>query len=85
MSDRETEREYEAGELQKVKAAEDATRKNIDAVIAHANETRALLRQAEDKIKTLERTVLTFENLLGQFQSQIGAIHAKILGGGPTT
>ena len=68
-----------------MKATEDATRKNVNAVVEHSNETRRMLRELEAKYSVLERTVLTQNSLIAQFQSQIGFLNAKVLGGGPTS
>ena len=71
-------------ELHMMKATEDATRKNVSAILEHSNETRRLYRELEAKYVILERTVLTQNALIDQFRSQIGFLNAKVLGGGPT-
>ena len=72
-------------ELHMMKATEDAVRKNVQAILEHGNDTRRMFRDLEAKVEVLERTILTQNGLLKQYQAQIGFLNAKVLGGGPTS
>jgi TolA-binding protein len=71
-------------DLHLAKAAEDATRKNVMAVVEHSNETRAMLRQLETQVEFLARQVATMQGTLGNTQHQLAILQAKVHGTGPT-
>ena len=73
-----------AKELHSIKGVEDVMRKNAQANVDYSKETRLLLRNMEAKIATLEGLVMTNNALVAHMQQQIGILHARTLGGGPT-
>lgn len=72
----------EAGEKELRKVFEDVTTRNVTAVVDHSNETRKLIRELEDKIKSLENMVLNQQQLVAEMRSQLAFVQAKIYAGG---
>ena len=59
--------------------------KNIKSVVAHGNETRKLLREAENKVNILQGIVMTQNGQIKNMNEQINALRAKIYTGGATS
>jgi len=67
----------EAGEKELRKAFEEVSNKNIRATITHSNETRKLLRAAEERIKLLEEKILQIYERFDVVQKQIVQLQMK--------
>lgn len=64
---------------------EEATRRNVKAMIAHGNETRTLVRSMETKIQALENTVQSYKILLEQYNKQLAALQQQFYLKGSTS
>ena len=67
----------EAGEKELRKAFEEVSNRNIKATISHSNETRKLLRAAEERIKLLENKLIEFEKRFDIINKQIVQLQMK--------
>jgi hypothetical protein len=65
-------------------AAEDVTRRNIQAGIDYSKETRLLVRELSDRVEFLVREVATLRGLNETQNAQIGFLRSQVLGGGRT-
>jgi len=72
----------EAGELEVKKAFEETTSRNVKACVAHANETRRLLRDIEKKIQDLDNLIRSKDAEIENLKSQISKIQQKLYSGG---
>jgi hypothetical protein len=69
------------------KAAEDAMRKNVLAVVEHANAMKQHMEDVEERMVVVENNLQTIWELIegqGGFRQQMGMMRAQILGGGAT-
>lgn len=71
-------------DLGAMKATEDATRKNIQAILDYSKQTRVITKTNTEQVAFLSRKVDTLEALLDTQRLQIAALRAQVLGGGRT-
>lgn len=67
----------ESGELELRKVFEEVTTKNVKTVIQFSQDTRKLLREAQEEIKHLRNVILNREEQLSQLQQQVGQLLQK--------
>jgi hypothetical protein len=84
MSD-EQERKVQAGELEKVQAAEEVTRRNVTAVIQHANETRKMVLELKLMVDTLQNNMLNLKKLHDQQRHQLALLQQQFYLRGTTS
>jgi hypothetical protein len=84
MSD-EQERKVQAGELEKVQAAEEVTRRNVTAVIQHANETRKMVLELKLMVDTLQNNMLNLKKLHDQQRHQLALLQQQFYQRGTTS
>ncbi len=68
----------EAGELELRKVFEETTTRNVQAILVHANETRKLLRELEEKVKNLDNLVRSKDEVIETLKKQISNIQQKL-------
>lgn len=68
----------EAGEKEVGLAFEEATRKNVQAVIEHGNKTREMVQEFETKISTLQNMVVGFREELDNIKKQLALLLGKV-------
>lgn len=64
------------------KVHEETNTKNITACIAHANQTRKLVRELKEEVAGYKATVVEYEKKLEQLQTQITNLQKKLYQGG---
>ena len=72
----------ETGEKELRKAFEETSTRNINAAIAHGNETRKLTRTLEDRVKLLEEKEIQNKNTIEELRKQIQTLQIKLYTGG---
>ena len=72
----------EAGEKEIRKAFEDVTTNNVKATVTHSNETRRLLRVAEEKVVSLDGLVRQQQQDIAAIRQQLSTIQAIVFRGG---
>lgn len=77
-------RSIKPGEAQVVLASEEVQRRNIQSMMGHGNETRKLVRELEGKVKKLEQSLNSQNQIIANLQIQLAGIHAKLARGGTT-
>ena len=63
----------------------EVNRKNILAIKQHADVTRELLREDQNKVKQLENLILEQKNRLDLLQKQVQILQVKSFSGGATS
>lgn len=72
----------EAGEKELRKAFEEVTKGNVQAAVAHANETRKLLREVQEENQRLNNNIEMLRKHLEQTRIiMVQALQAKFSGG----
>jgi len=71
-----------SGDKELRKAFEETATRNIKANVEHSNDTRALVRQLEEKVALLEGYIKQYDEKLEQLQKQITHIQTKVFSGG---
>lgn len=64
----------QAGEFEARKAFEETTTHNVRLCVAHANDTRVIVRELEEKITNLQNTILSKTTQIEQMQKQIAGL-----------
>lgn len=64
------------------KGFEDVTTNNVRAAVAHSNDSRKLIRELEDKVKSLDGEIRSFNSTIELMQKQIALLQAKLYAGG---
>lgn len=72
----------EPGELQLRKAFEETTIHNVRLCVNHANSTRILTRELEEKVKHLQNIVINRDAQIDQMQKQIANLLQEKYKGG---
>jgi uncharacterized coiled-coil protein SlyX len=72
----------EAGELELRKAFEEVTTRNVNAAVAHGNETRKLTRELEKKVEKLEGVVREQNATIDSLKLQLSGVQTKLFSGG---
>jgi len=72
----------ESGEKELRKAFEDVTTNNVRAAVTHGNETRKLVRELEEKIKSLDGIIRQVDEKIEGLRGQITSMQMKIYSGG---
>jgi len=72
----------EAGEKELREAFEENITNNVKRVVEHTNETRKMLRSAEEKIERLEKHVISLNQTIEQLRAQLAAVQAIVFRGG---
>ena len=70
-------RKIQAGELEKVKASEEVTRRNVQAVIQHSNETRKALLELREMFDALQGNVMNMQKLQEEQRKQLAALQQQ--------
>lgn len=68
------ERKIQAGEVEKVKAAEEVTRRNVQTVISFTNETRKMLLELRQMHDALQNKVIVQDAQLQQMRKQLASL-----------
>lgn len=79
------ERKLEAGEKELGVAFEDATRKNVKSVIQHANDTRGIVREMEEKVKRLENNHQAALAQIAELRKQLSILQGRFYSAGTTS
>ena len=72
----------ESGEKEMRKVFEDVTTGNVKTVLAHANETRKIVRDLEDRMAKLESLIRNQDSIIESLKIQLAGIQTKIFSGG---
>jgi len=64
------------------KAFEETTKRNIDSVIQHGNQTRIIVRDLESKVQFLQNALASREEDIKQLRVQLASIQMKLFNGG---
>ena len=72
----------EPGEKEMRLVFEEVTRRNVQAAIDFGNETRKLVRELEEKVKNLEKILLTKDETINEIKKQMSSLQQKIYMGG---
>jgi peptidoglycan hydrolase CwlO-like protein len=71
-----------AGDKEILESLQETTTRNVKAVVAHANETRDLVRELEEKVRHLDGLVRQYEQKFELLQKQIAVLQTKLFSGG---
>lgn len=71
-----------AGDRQVMKAMEEVTTNNIKAMLAHGNETRRLVRELEDKLRSLDGFCRQQQDDISKLRLQLANVQTKVFSGG---
>ncbi len=63
-------------------AFENTTKRNIDAMIQHGNQTRTIVRELENKVQFLQNALASREEDIKQLRIQLASIQTKLFAGG---
>lgn len=74
----------EAGEKELRQAFEEVTTNNVRAAVDHANGTRKIVRDLEEKVVILEGTIRQYDEKLEALNIQLNRIQAIVYSGGTT-
>lgn len=69
---------------QVILASEAVQKRNIEACIEHANVSRQIAREAEDKVKHLEAQLLEMRQILDGYNVRIAMVQNQLGVGGTT-
>jgi hypothetical protein len=72
----------EPGELELRKAFEQTTRGNINTMIAFCEDTRKMLRDTQDEVKTMKDLLMAKDTELNQLKVQVANLQQKIYSSG---
>jgi len=72
----------DAGDKELRKAFEETTKRNINAMLEHGNETRKLVKELEEKIQFLQNALQSREEDVKQLRIQLASIQTKLFSGG---
>lgn len=72
----------ESGEKELRKAFEEVTTNNVRAILDHANSSRKMVRELEEKVLQLEELLRQYDNRFATMQNQITNLQAKLYRGG---
>ncbi len=64
------------------KAFEETTKRNIDAMVIHGNQTRVIVRDLEEKVQFLQNALASREEDIKQLRIQLVSIQTKLFSGG---
>lgn len=71
-----------AGDREVLAAFQEATTRNVKAVVAHTNATRDLVKELEAKVKSLDGLVRQYDQKFELLQKQIVVLQTKLFSGG---
>lgn len=71
-----------AGDREILAAFQEATTRNVKAVVAHTNATRDLVKELEQKVKNLDGLVRQYDQKFELLQKQIAVLQTKLFSGG---
>lgn len=71
-----------AGDRQVIKAMEEVMTNNVRAAVAHGNETRKLVRELEEKVKSLDGLVRHQQEEIGNLKQQLSSVQTIVFRGG---
>lgn len=60
------------------KVFEDVTRKNINAIVEYAKDTRALTKKLEVNVATLEKHILMQNQMMAELRQQLAYVQTKL-------
>lgn len=63
-------------------AWEEATKRNVQMILDHSNETRRLTKELEDKVLKMDEQIRIQNTTIEQLRNQLAVIQAKIYVGG---
>ncbi len=69
-------------DLELRKAFEDTSKRNINAMIQHGNETRKIVRELENKVTFLQNALQSREEDIKQLRIQLASIQTKLFRSG---
>lgn len=79
------ERKIKAGELENVKAAEEATRRNVQSGIQFANDTRKMVLELSRQFGALQANVMNMKNQQDQIREQLTKLQQQFYARGTTS
>ena len=71
-----------AGDKEVLEVFQEVTTRNVKAVVAHSNQTRDMVRELENKIKSLDGLVRQYDEKIDMLQKQIVVLQTKLYSGG---
>jgi len=70
------------GDKELRKAFEEVTTRNVNTTISHSNETRKLVRELEQKVISLQNTIMSRDNDIVLLKKQLATIQTIVFSGG---
>lgn len=72
----------QAGEVEKVKAAEEVTRRNVQMILDYTNETRKMLLEVREFFDRLQGVVMNLKNEQDELKRQLALLLQRDAAGG---
>ena len=70
------------GEVEKVKASEEVTRRNVQMILDYTNETRKMLLELRELFDALQNNVMNLRGDVSELRRQLAFLQQKAAAGG---
>lgn len=71
-----------AGDKELRKIFEETTTQNVKAVVAYSTDTRKVVRELEEKVRSLDGLVRQYDQRFAEVTKQLAALQTKVYAGG---